>query len=69
MILQKFHKIFSLKKEGYSCLHSKSAPFQGAKNGTADGKTKKQDHFLMTTSPQNGGLHVSSMHLPLLGGF
>ena len=32
-------------------------------------KQKNGDHFLMPTSPQNGGLHVGFMRLPLSGVF
>ena len=36
----------------------KSARFQVSKNGTSDAEYKKKgDHFLMPTSPQNGGLY------------
>ena len=32
-------------------------------------RQKNRDHFLMSTSPQNGGEHVCFMRLALLGGF
>ena len=32
-------------------------------------KQKNGDHFLVPTSPKNGGLHVCFMRLVLLGGF
>ena len=46
-----------------------SARFQVLKNGTSDAETKKRRPLLTLTIPQNGGIHVRFVPLPLLVGF
>ena len=46
--------------------NAKSAHFQGPKMGLEAHKSKNGDHFFTPPSPQNGGLGMCVMCLPLL---